>query len=137
MTLEISALHKRLVAIDDLDTKSPGEFSVSVDRVAPDLHDHGEGPACRHAWSRTCRRCRSDKARISVGDRGTGVPEASLARLGEPFFGPELARTRATGGFGLGLAIVRRCIAACEGEVNRACGGFEAHILLPITSSSV
>jgi two-component system sensor histidine kinase CpxA len=74
------------------------------------------------------------EVRLSVRDRGPGVPESALARLGEPFFRPELSRTRATGGFGLGLAIVRRCVAACNGEVrfrNRPGGGFEAEITLP------
>jgi two-component system, OmpR family, sensor histidine kinase CpxA len=73
------------------------------------------------------------KVRLFVRDRGPGVPDAALARLGEPFFRPELSRNRASGGFGLGLAIVRRCIAACNGEVrfrNRAGGGFEAELAL-------
>ena len=76
-----------------------------------------------------------DHVKIAVRDRGPGVPEAALARLGEPFFRPELARTRATGGFGLGLAIVKRCILACDGDVsfnNREGGGFEAKIMVPI-----
>jgi two-component system sensor histidine kinase CpxA len=73
--------------------------------------------------------------KIAVKDRGPGVPEAALARLGEPFFRPELSRTRATGGFGLGLAIVKRCILACDGDVsfnNRQGGGFEARVSVPI-----
>lgn len=76
-----------------------------------------------------------DYVKIAVKDRGPGVPEAALARLGEPFFRPELARTRATGGFGLGLAIVKRCILACDGDVsfnNREGGGFEAKISVPV-----
>jgi two-component system sensor histidine kinase CpxA len=70
---------------------------------------------------------------VVVRDRGPGVPEADLVKLGEPFFRPEPSRSRDTGGFGLGLAIVRRCIAACGGEVrfrNREGGGFEAEIRL-------
>ena len=70
---------------------------------------------------------------VAVCDRGPGVPEADLVKLGEPFFRPEPSRSRDTGGFGLGLAIVRRCIAACGGEVrfrNREGGGFEAEIQL-------
>jgi len=77
----------------------------------------------------------NDYVNIAVRDRGPGVPEAALARLGEPFFRPELARTRATGGFGLGLAIVKRCILACDGDVafgNRDGGGFEARISVPL-----
>jgi two-component system sensor histidine kinase CpxA len=75
-----------------------------------------------------------DRVKIIVADRGPGVPDSALARLGEPFFRPELARSRATGGFGLGLAIVKRCIVACDGEVsfnNRPGRGFEAVISVP------
>lgn len=71
---------------------------------------------------------------ITVDDEGPGVPPADLDRLGEPFFRPELARTREGGGVGLGLAIVRSSIAACGGEVrfsNRAPRGFRVEIRLP------
>jgi two-component system sensor histidine kinase CpxA len=70
---------------------------------------------------------------IAVDDEGPGVPAADVDRLGEPFFRPELARTRESGGVGLGLAIVRNSIAACGGEVrfaNRTPRGFRAEIRL-------
>jgi len=70
---------------------------------------------------------------ILVRDRGPGVPEAALARLGEPFYRPEVSRDRDSGGTGLGLAIVKRCVEACGGGVvfrNREGGGFEAEIWL-------
>ena len=79
-------------------------------------------------------RAASGRVKLAVRDRGPGVSEAALARLGEPFFRPELSRDRASGGFGLGLAIVRRCVVACGGEVtfrNRSGGGFEAELDLP------
>jgi two-component system, OmpR family, sensor histidine kinase CpxA len=78
------------------------------------------------------------RVKVAVRDRGPGVSEGALARLGEPFFRPELSRDRASGGFGLGLAIVRRCAVACGGEVtfrNRSGGGFEAELDLPNASS--
>lgn len=70
---------------------------------------------------------------IAVEDHGPGVPAADLDRLGEPFFRPELARTRESGGVGLGLAIVRTSIAACGGEVrfsNRVPQGFRSELRL-------
>ena len=73
---------------------------------------------------------------IAVEDEGPGVPAADLDRLGEPFFRPELARTREGGGVGLGLAIVRNSVAACHGEVrfaNRSPHGFRAEIRLAAT----
>lgn len=74
-----------------------------------------------------------DRVTICVDDLGPGVPAPDLDRLGEPFFRPELARTRESGGVGLGLAIVRNSIAACEGEVrfaNREPHGFRAELRL-------
>ena len=70
---------------------------------------------------------------VTVEDEGPGVPPEALARLGEPFYRPETARTRETGGAGLGLAIVRSSVAACGGEVrfaNRTPHGFRAELRL-------
>lgn len=70
---------------------------------------------------------------LLVTDQGPGVPPEALPRLGEPFYRPELARTRETGGVGLGLAIVRSAVAACGGEVhfaNREPKGFQAELRL-------
>jgi len=74
-----------------------------------------------------------EKIFVIVADEGTGVPPEALARLGEPFYRPDNARTREAGGVGLGLAIVRSGVAACGGEVrfaNRAPRGFSAEISL-------
>jgi two-component system sensor histidine kinase CpxA len=55
---------------------------------------------------------------ISVADSGPGVPADALEKIFEPFYRPEVARKRSTGGAGLGLAIVRRCVEACGGAVS-------------------
>jgi two-component system sensor histidine kinase CpxA len=71
---------------------------------------------------------------ITVEDTGPGVPPDALERLGEPFFRPETARLRETGGVGLGLAIVRGCAESCGGTVhfaNRIPNGFVATLRLP------
>ena len=60
----------------------------------------------------------ADQVRLSVSDSGPGVPADALARLGEPFFRPDLARSRETGGTGLGLAIVKTCVEACRGRLD-------------------
>jgi two-component system sensor histidine kinase CpxA len=73
---------------------------------------------------------------LLVDDEGPGVPAADVDRLGEPFFRPEFARTRESGGVGLGLAIVRNSVAACQGEVrfsNRTPRGFRAEVRLVAT----
>ena len=72
---------------------------------------------------------------ITVADNGPGIPEAELESVFKPFYRPELARQRETGGVGLGLTIVRTCIEACGGAVhcrNRSPKGLEVEIKLPI-----
>ena len=51
------------------------------------------------------RRCRLD-----VEDDGPGVPEEAWERIFSPFLRLDDSRTRASGGHGLGLSIVRRII---------------------------
>ncbi len=73
------------------------------------------------------------EAVITVEDCGAGVPADTLGQLGEPFFRPELARSRDAGGVGLGLAIVRGAVEACRGSVrfsNREPRGFRAEVRL-------
>ncbi len=70
---------------------------------------------------------------ITVADHGPGVPPAELDEILKPFYRPESARQRETGGVGLGLAIVRTCMEACGGNVvcrNRTPNGFEVDLRL-------
>ncbi len=72
---------------------------------------------------------------ITVSDEGPGLPPEELDRVFKPFYRPELARQRDTGGAGLGLAIVRSCVEACGGAVecrNRLPRGLEVHIRLDL-----
>lgn len=58
--------------------------------------------------------------RICVADQGPGVPEAELGRIFEAFYRADLARSRDTGGHGLGLAIARRAVLRHGGEIEAA-----------------
>lgn len=74
---------------------------------------------------------------IDVSDRGTGIPAEDLERVFEPFFRSDRSRTRATGGVGLGLAVVRRIVTAHGGrlEVTSAVGeGSRFRVMLPVAS---
>ena len=75
---------------------------------------------------------------ITVADSTPGVPAAELGEVLKPFYRPEYARPRETGGAGLGLAIVKTCVEACAGTVqyrNRSTKGLEAEIRLPAARS--
>lgn len=48
------------------------------------------------------------QARLDVRDTGIGIAAAEVRRLGERFYRVDKARSRETGGAGLGLSIVRR-----------------------------
>ncbi len=70
---------------------------------------------------------------LSITDAGPGVPADAIHRLFDPFYRPEMARTRETGGAGLGLAIVKTCVEACGGTVtarNVAPSGLQVELRL-------
>jgi len=75
-------------------------------------------------------------ARISVLDRGPGIPPSEVERLKRPFTRLEVARTDASGS-GLGLAIVDRIARAHGGRLEllpRDGGGLAASLVLPLSS---
>jgi two-component system, OmpR family, sensor kinase len=55
---------------------------------------------------------------IRVRDRGIGIAADDLQRVFEPFFRTDRSRSRATGGVGLGLTVVRRIVLAHGGSVK-------------------
>jgi len=57
------------------------------------------------------------RLRIIVQDEGDGISAEHLAHLGERFYRPDSARNAATGGAGLGLAIVRAIMKSHGGEL--------------------
>ena len=69
-----------------------------------------------------------------VCNDGSSVAAADLPHLFEPFYRTDTSRTRETGGFGLGLSIVKAAVEAHDGRVlaeNRAGGGLQVEIWLP------
>jgi two-component system, OmpR family, sensor kinase len=59
-----------------------------------------------------------DRIRFEVSDDGPGIPEHERERVFERFHRTDTGRTRATGGAGLGLAIVRAIAEAHKGTVR-------------------
>ncbi|OGT90818.1 MAG: hypothetical protein A2286_05920 [Gammaproteobacteria bacterium RIFOXYA12_FULL_61_12] len=75
------------------------------------------------------------EALIEVRDRGPGVPEDQLEAIFSPFARSSEARERSGGGYGLGLAIASRAVAAHGGRIqarNHPEGGLLVTIRLPL-----
>lgn len=71
---------------------------------------------------------------ISVADSGTGVPDAALNDIFQPFFRTDSARDRESGGHGLGLAIAHRSVTLHYGKIwaeNKPEGGLKITVEIP------
>jgi two-component system sensor histidine kinase CpxA len=83
---------------------------------------------------RTNRVTSADEAIISIRDHGPGVPEQELAHIFRPFYRVTDARSRDSGGVGLGLAITDRVVRLHGGRiqaVNEPDGGLRVEITFP------
>lgn len=57
------------------------------------------------------------KVCLRIKDHGSGIPAKHLAHLTEPFYRTDASRQRKTGGFGLGLYLVKLIVEAHGGEL--------------------
>jgi PAS domain S-box-containing protein len=72
--------------------------------------------------------------RITISDRGLGIPEAFRERIFEKFAQADASDSRQKGGSGLGLAIVREIVSRLGGGVSfdsKAYQGTDFHVDLP------
>lgn len=59
-----------------------------------------------------------DNAVLQVTDTGMGIPEDAIAHIFERFYRVDKARSRATGGSGLGLSIVHTIVQRNRGQID-------------------
>ncbi|NIK59712.1 sensor histidine kinase [Kribbella shirazensis] len=79
---------------------------------------------------------RGTEAILEVSDTGPGLTDEQKARIFERFYRVDTARTRSTGGSGLGLSIVAALVAAHQGKVtvtNTTPHGATFTVHLPLT----
>jgi signal transduction histidine kinase len=107
----------------ELGTIVDGTLQADPDRVAQALRN-----LARNAIEHTAegdglvrldvRPLAPDRIRFTVADDGPGIPELERERVFERFHRTDTGRTRAGGGAGLGLAIVRAIAEAHKGSVR-------------------
>ena len=109
---------------------------VDLARVISNLLEnarrYGKSPKTNMAIVDIAAKTRESWVLVKVRDHGKGVPPDVLAKLINPFFRGDTARTAATGA-GLGLAIVEKTIRRMGGTFilsNTSSGGLAAHIKL-------
>jgi two-component system OmpR family sensor kinase len=76
--------------------------------------------ARKYAQSRIIVTARLDgsEVEIAVDDDGPGIPEHERQHIFEPFYRLDRSRDRATGGFGLGLAIAQKAVKLHGGSIR-------------------
>ena len=76
--------------------------------------------------------------RLSVADRGEGIPPEHIARVTERFYRVDTSRSRSIGGTGLGLSIVKHIVERHRGRLtidSRQGHGTTVHVSLPIAQA--
>lgn len=80
----------------------------------------------------------SDEVVLTVRDFGPGVHEQALPHLAEPFYRPDAARDRSSGGVGLGLYLCKLVAQAHGGSLQLANAqpGLSVSVKLPVHASN-
>ena len=79
----------------------------------------------------------NDKVKISILNKGEGIPEEALPKIFERFYRVESSRNRNTGGVGLGLSVVKAIVNWHNGEIyvkSIPDDITEFYIILPLTA---
>ncbi len=98
-------------------TREGESIVVTVENYAPDNAGGTENSQTR----RTKALVAADGAAhylVTIKDNGPGIPQEDLPHIFKPFYRVDPSRTRKTGGYGIGLAIVNQVVAAHGGLVR-------------------
>jgi two-component system sensor histidine kinase RstB len=122
LDFELTNIQELILQLVD-EARPPGNVSVNYGGAVGSQHEaeveyrymHRAiqnliGNACRYAKSQVVVTFSvgADTCRVDVADDGPGIPEEEWNRVFTPFARLDDSRTRSSGGYGLGLSIVRR-----------------------------
>jgi signal transduction histidine kinase len=110
VTLEIEPALGTMAEVD------PVRLKLLLRNLLDNALRHGAGAAT--APQVFLRREADGRLALGVRDHGPGASPEQLARLGDAFYRPDSARTRAAGGVGLGLHLCRLVAQAHGGELR-------------------
>jgi PAS domain S-box-containing protein len=116
LPVKVSADRKRLLQVMTNLLSNAAKFSPQGEAVEVAMEDLGE------------------RVRVSVLDRGPGIPESFRSRIFGRFAQADSSVTRQKGGTGLGLAICRRLVELMDGHIafaDRDRGGTAFYFDLP------
>jgi signal transduction histidine kinase len=105
-----------------------------LERLVGNLVENAIRHNLPNGWFSVKTSVEGDKAVLTVANSGPILAQEDLERLFERFYRPDKSRSRKTGGFGLGLSIVKSVATAHGGDVHLAGiaeGGLEVTVTLP------
>ncbi len=108
--------------------------SALLERLVGNLIENSIRHNLPDGWFSVKTRTLDGKAVLTVANSGPLLAPEDLERLFERFYRPDKSRSRKTGGFGLGLSIVKSVAGAHGGDVRLAGlaeGGLEVTVTLP------
>jgi signal transduction histidine kinase len=73
---------------------------------------------------------------VRIEDHGIGIPAEELAHIFEPFYRVDKSRSKATGGYGLGLSLCKTIMEAHGGKIevqSRLREGTTVSLFFPLT----
>ena len=91
----------------------PTDFAVAIDNLLDNAITYTETGGVTIEL-----RADAENVRLAVADTGIGIPEEDLPRIFERFYRVDRARSRDSGGTGLGLALVRHVVERSGGSVS-------------------
>jgi signal transduction histidine kinase len=113
--------------------------SVLLERLAANLVENAVRYNAVVGWVRVRTGVERGEATLHVANPGARIDPAAVEGLLEPFRRLESSRARSTGGYGLGLAVVRAVAQAHGGRIAvlaRREGGLEVTVSLPLAPAA-